>query len=145
MKNKFKCGMRANCKTIDDACIIKFNFSKDYFEDKELIYYTNKGIYKYKELFPKSEGYKNPLKIKELKLISIDRIESPDNIFGDLEKEVLYKYRLWFVDNKNKVYNAAAGEGVFIYCSDDELRGKYNINYTIKKTRFNLLYKLNWE
>lgn len=25
MKNKFKCGMRANCKTIDDACCIDFN------------------------------------------------------------------------------------------------------------------------
>lgn len=123
--------------------IIKFNFSKYYFEDKELIYYTNKGIYKYEELFPKSEGYENPLKIKKLKLISIERIESPDNIFGDLEKKFLYK--LWFVDNKSKVYDAAAGEGVFIYCSDDELSGKYNISYTIKKTRFNSLYKLNWE
>lgn len=123
--------------------IIKFNFSKYYFEDKELIYYTNKGIYKYEELFPKSEGYENPLKIKKLKLISIERIESSDNIFGDLEKKFLYK--LWFVDNKNKVYDAAAGEGVFIYCSDDELSGKYNIGYTIKKTRFNSLYNLNWE
>lgn len=145
MKNKFKCGMRANCKTIDDACIIKFNFSKYYFEDKELIYYTNKGIYKYKELFPKSEGYENPLKIKELKLISIERIESPDNIFGDLEKKVLYKYRLWFIDKKGKIYDPLAGEGMFIYCSDDELSGKYNISYTIKKTRFNSLYKLDWE
>lgn len=123
--------------------IIKFNFSKYYFEDKELIYYTNKGIYKYEELFPKSEGYENPLKIKKLKLISIERIESSDNIFGDLEKKFLYK--LWFVDNKNKVYDAAAGEGMFIYCSDDELSGKYNIGYTIKKTRFNSLYNLNWE
>ena len=145
MKNKFKCGMRTNCKTIDDACIIKFNFSKYYFEDKELIYYTNKGIYKYKELFPKSEGYENPLKIKELKLISIERIESPDNIFGDLEKKVLYKYRLWFIDKKGKIYDPLAGEGMFIYCSDDELSSKYNINYTIKKTRFNSLYKLDWE
>lgn len=51
--------------------IIKFNFSKYYFEDKELIYYTNKGIYKYEELFPKSKGYENPLKIKKLELISI--------------------------------------------------------------------------
>lgn len=25
MKNKFKCGMRANCKTIDDVCCIDFN------------------------------------------------------------------------------------------------------------------------
>lgn len=25
MKNKFKCGMRANCKMIDDACCIDFN------------------------------------------------------------------------------------------------------------------------
>ena len=25
MKNKFKRGMRANCKTIDDACCIDFN------------------------------------------------------------------------------------------------------------------------
>lgn len=123
--------------------IIKFNFSKYYFEDKELIYYTNKGIYKYEELFPKLEGYENPLKIKKLKLISIERIESSDNIFGDLEKKFLYK--LWFVDNKSKVYDAAAGEGVFIYCSDDELSGKYNISYTIKKTRFNSLYKLDWE
>lgn len=129
----------------EKSIIIKFNFSKYYFEDKELIYYTNKGIYKYKELFPKSEGYKNPLKIKELKLISIERIESSDNIFDDLEKEVLYKYRLWFVDKKGKIYDPLAGEGMFIYCSDDELRGKYNINYTIKKTRFNSLYKLNWE
>jgi hypothetical protein len=86
--------------------IIKFNFSKYYFEDKELIYYTNKGIYKYEELFPKSEGYENPLKIKKLKLISIERIESFDNIFGDLEKKFLYK--LCFVDNKSKVYDAAA-------------------------------------
>lgn len=123
--------------------IIKFNFSKYYFEDKELIYYTNKGIYKYEELFPKSEGYENPLKIKKLKLISIERIESSDNIFGDLEKKFLYK--LWFVDNKSKVYDVAAGEGVFIYCSDDELNGKYNISYTVKKTRFNSLYNLNWE
>lgn len=123
--------------------IIKFNFSKYYFEDKELIYYTNKGIYKYEELFPKSKGYENPLKIKKLKLISIERIESLDNIFCDLEKKFLYK--LWFVDNKSKVYDAAAGEGVFIYCSDDELSGKYNIGYTIKKTRFNSLYRLNWE
>lgn len=123
--------------------IIKFNFSKYYFEDKELIYYTNKGIYKYEELFPKSEGYENLLKIKKLKLISIERIESSDNIFGDLEKKFLYK--LWFVDNKNKVYDAAAGEGMFIYCSDDELSGKYNIGYTIKKTRFNSLYRLDWE
>ena len=123
--------------------IIKFNFSKYYFEDKELVYYTNKGIYKYEELFPKSEGYENPLKIKKLKLISIERIESSDNIFGDLEKKFLYK--LWFVDNKSKVYDAAAGEGMFIYCSDDELSGKYNIGYTIKKTRFNSLYNLNWE
>lgn len=123
--------------------IIKFNFSKYYFEDKELIYYTNKGIYKYEELFPKLEGYENPLKIKKLKLISIERIESSDNIFGDLEKKFLYK--LWFVDNKSKVYDAAAGEVVFIYCSDDELSGKYNISYTIKKTRFNSLYKLDWE
>lgn len=123
--------------------IIKFNFSKYYFEDKELIYYTNKGIYKYEELFPKSKGYENPLKIKKLELISIERIESLDNIFGDLEKEVLYKYRLWFIDKKGKIYNPLAGEGMFIYCSDDELRGKYDIGYTIKKTRFNLLYKLN--
>lgn len=122
---------------------IKFNFSKYYFEDKELIYYTNKGIYKYEELFPKPEGYENPLKIKKLKLISIERIESFDNIFGDLEKKFLYK--LCFVDNKSKVYDAAAGERVFIYCLDDELSGKYNIGYTIKKTRFNSLYKLDWE
>jgi hypothetical protein len=125
--------------------IIKFNFSKYYFEDKDLIYYTDKIIYKYEELFPKSKGYENPLKIKKLKLISIERIESLDNIFGDLEKEVLYKYRLWFIDKKGKIYNPLAGEGMFIYCSDDELRGKYNIDYTIKKTRFNSLYRLNWE
>ena len=122
---------------------IELNPGKYLFEDEELIYDTDKIIYKYEELFPKSEGYKNPLKIKKLKLISIERIESSNNIFGDLEKKFLYK--LWFVDNKSKVYDAAAGEGVFIYCSDDELSSKYNIGYTIKKTRFNSLYNLNWE
>ena len=122
---------------------IELNPGKYLFEDEELIYDTDKIIYKYEELFPKSEGYENPFKIKKLKLISIERIESSDNIFGDLEKKFLYK--LWFVDNKSKVYDATAGEGVFIYCSDDELSGKYNISYTIKKTRFNSLYKLDWE
>lgn len=122
---------------------IELNPGKYLFEDEDLIYDTDKIIYKYEELFPKSEGYENPFKIKKLKLISIERIESLDNIFGDLEKEVLYKYRLWFIDKKGKIYDSLAGEGMFIYCSDDELRGKYNINYTIKKTRFNSLYKLN--
>ncbi len=123
--------------------IVKFNFSKYHFNDEELIYNTNKIIYKYKELFPKSENYTNPFKIKKLKLISIERMKSSDDIFGDLDKKNLYK--LWFIDNKSKVYDASAGEGVFIYCSDDELSGKYNIGYTIKKTRFNSLYNLNWE
>lgn len=117
--------------------IVKFNFSKYHFDDEELIYNTDKIIYKYDELFPKSESYINPFKIKKLKLISIERIESSDDIFGDLDKTNLYK--LWFIDNKNKIYDASAGEGIFIYCSDDELSSKYNIGYISRKHILDLL------
>lgn len=117
--------------------IVRFNYSKYHFSDEELIYNTNKIIYKYDELFPKSESYINPFKIKKLKLISIDRMESSNDIFGDLDKKFLYK--LWFIDNKNKIYDASAGEGIFIYCSDDELGGKYNIGYISRKHILDLL------
>ena len=63
------------------------------------------------------------------------------NIPRYLDKKNLYKflYKLWFIDNKNKVYDALAGEGIFIYCSDDELSGKYNIGYISRKHILDLL------
>lgn len=113
---------------------MKNNKFKYAFEDKDLIYYTDKIIYKYEELFPKSKGYENPFKIKKLKLISIEKLESPIDITVDLDSQT---YRLWFIDKKGKVYNASAGEGIFIYCSAKELSGmKYNVGYLIKKTYF---------
>lgn len=73
---------------------MKNNKFKYAFEDKDLIYYTNKIIYKYEELFPKSKGYENPFKIKKLKLISIEKMESFD--------VHVQMYRLWFIDKKKK-------------------------------------------
>ena len=85
---------------------MKNNKFKYAFEDKDLIYYTDKIIYKYEELFPKSEGYENPFKIKKLKLISIEKMESYD--------VYVQMYRLWFIDKKGKIYNPLAGEGIFV-------------------------------
>ena len=114
--------------------IVKFNFSKYHFDDEELIYNTDKIIYKYDELFPKSESYINPFKIKKLKLISIEKLESPIDITVDSDVQT---YRLWFIDKRGKIYNPLAGEGIFIYCSAKELSGrKYNVGYLIKKTYF---------
>ena len=59
---------------------IELNPGKYLFEDEELIYDTDKIIYKYEELFPKSEGYENPFKIKKLKLISIEKMENKYDI-----------------------------------------------------------------
>lgn len=113
---------------------IELNPGKYLFEDEELIYDTDKIIYKYEELFPKSEGYENPFKIKKLKLISIEKMECPIDITVNLDVQT---YRLWFIDKKGKIYNPLAGEGIFIYCSAKELSGmKYNVGYLIKKTYF---------
>lgn len=35
MKNKFKCGMRANCKTIDDKCCIDLEKALEEFYKKQ--------------------------------------------------------------------------------------------------------------
>lgn len=113
---------------------IELNPGKYLFEDEELIYDTDKIIYKYEELFPKSEGYENPFKIKKLKLISIEKMECPIDITVNLDVQT---YRLWFIDKRGKIYDPSAGEGIFIYCSARELSSmKYNIGYLIKKTYF---------
>lgn len=113
---------------------IELNPGKYLFEDEELIYDTDKIIYKYEELFPKSESYENPFKIKKLKLISIEKMECPIDITVNPDVQT---YRLWFIDKKGKIFNPLAGEGIFIYCSDRELSiRKYDVGYLIKKTYF---------
>lgn len=113
---------------------MKNNKFKYAFEDKDLIYYTDKIIYKYEELFPKSKGCENPFKIKKLKLISIEKMECPIDI---TDNQDIQTYRLWFIDKRGKIYNPLAGEGIFICCSAKELSGrKYNVGYLIKKTYF---------
>ena len=90
---------------------MKNNKFKYAFEDKDLIYYTDKIIYKYEELFPKSKGYENPFKIKKLKLISIEKMKYPIDITANQDIQM---YRLWFIDKKGKIYDPLAGEGMFI-------------------------------
>ena len=128
MKNKFKCGMRANCKMIDDACCIDLkktleefykkqaeitkrleerekmnNKFKYVFEDNYNFYYADNIVYKYFEYIADDS---EPRMVGTVKVVSVEMTTAM--VFNEEEQAVEALYCVCFaVNDSEKKYSIA--------------------------------------